>query len=377
MTRPPLNSYCANGTNGHVRDTGWRSSSSGSGAGLGGDGGGNALAVPGGNSLPPSSDPFWAPVVPETETVAALPIQQQPNYNHNSNNNNSINTFSAHGHRQRGFVGSSGGRGRGRNRSRTGTVIDRPALRGQEYRRERGNNNRRGRLGSSLSSLSSLSSGSRVSESDVLAEQGQPSADGSLSRGRVRRSFLGIPWLPGGGGGGEEGRRRAANEDQREEQARRGRGWSASPTDSCNTLWVRGVGEPSDAKNTVESKTASLVVRGDGVGGGGLRKKEIVHVRAWSGSKDADLLSGRLLNDGAHRRRSFDVGGRGRLHVQIAGSTELGKGLGGHTAYRIQVCGGEGIYLFMVYVYKDANIYLRNKMFRGRYLLYGFFRRGR
>eukprot|EP00903_Cladosiphon_okamuranus_P007599 g7370.t1 len=131
--------------------------------------------------------------------------------------------------------------------------IDRPALRGQEYRRDK---KRRGPSGRRYSNSTSGSPSSSLMRSGT--ELGAPEEDGGSSRG-----FLGIRW-PGQG-------------------SRRIRSDTASSRDSAGVGGVVG-----------------------GVGD--------------------DLTAA--------------PEGGGRLWVSIEGSQELGKGLGGHTVYRIQVTDG-------------------------------------
>lgn len=310
---PTLSSYYSVSNN--SRDARWRSSSSGSvGSGSGGWGGGGGGGGNGVTSLPPSTDPFWAPVVPDAEPAAAVRLHQQSN-----------SSDLDYGFRQ-------GGRERGRDTRHLGT-IDRPASRGQEYRRERRGSGRRGRVGSSSSS--SLAGSSRVSDSRVLADQGQASADGNFNVNR--RRFLGILWppvlTPGSGGEGRGG----GSEDTKW-------GWEWSGSTGGSTGRIGGGGRVGDAMSNGEDKSTSVMVKGkssSGVGGFGKRGAYHVHVR--SSSKDGDPMQAggeSLHSDDGGLGSGPDIGfggGIGRLRVTIEGSTELGKGLGGHTAYRIQV----------------------------------------
>lgn len=230
----------------------------------------------GGGSV--ATDSFWSPVLPETsETSAAPPVDSNSLGNHwswlrqqqqeqqqavqSQRVVGSTQPTIAYGlappskHDQQFAAAASGG-------------IDRPALRGQEYRRQKkrrgsGAAGRRPNNGNSRPTSSLMRSGSE------LDGQGQSQQYGSGTNTTPSRRFLGIP-LPF-----LQGSRRVHSETE----------------------------DSSDVPDSY----------GGGVDGSSGR---------WQGGGGGDFL---LPEDDR------------RLQVSIEGTQELGKGLGGHTVYRIQV----------------------------------------
>lgn len=313
--KPPLNPAYDNINDISTRGvTGLRSDSAGGRENRTGGLVGRREVPGGGEYLPPKTGAFWAPVLPETEPATHFALHRQPQdftserFILNDRPNNISNPYPYRPGRVRGGVGGweSG--------------IDRPALRGQEYRRERIRG--RERLASSSSS-SSLTSTGRFSDGlgdGQQQQQGPTDARNTYTTTLRRRSFLGIRWplfpgdrrgSAGSGGGGDRGR-------------------SASTSDD----YYRGRGA-----NIVDSKGAASQFKK----GGGLAK-EVFDVRAWSAVREEGLLpsGGTVLEPRFPGNVGRSGGGEessqeGRLHVSIEGATELGKGLGGHTAYRIKV----------------------------------------
>lgn len=241
-----------------------------------GNNSGRGVGEGGGRALPPGTDPFWAPFTAAERTIDTS-SDRRP-YRTRRQGSNGLG--------RGGEGGDSGGGG--------GMGIDRPALRGQEYRREK----RRGRAHQSLimrsshSVYSPSSSGRGVGRSGVVGVVGDGDAGGQSTGTDNRWRFLGIRWpplLPG---------------------VRRGRSTSAESSS-------REAEKFGSVKGSLDNKEVFGVV-------GAWAGKDVERVPDWAA------------------RGLYDVSGIGdggeRLGVRIEGTTELGKGLGGHTAYRIKVC---------------------------------------
>lgn len=217
--------------------------------------------------VPPPSDPFWNPVVPnKSVTPLEFPVgddgvvRVQPTYP------SQVSPTSLW------MLASS---------SPQRPWIDRPALRGHEYKRDK----RRGRQ--------QARSGYGLLRVDAGADRGASSDAGSgTPRNKPiddRRKFLGIRWpsLPPGSCMGRSGGVESSNSVPR-----------APPVSS--------------------KSTSSCALDGGSWGTFG----------EWVGNGMGGIGDSHDPGDG---------GGDGRLAISIEGSIEIGKGLGGYTAYRIKV----------------------------------------